>query len=519
VFRVVLVVGGVLSGLLMLEISLRLAGSLYLYAQERRYALPAEDGTCTILCLGESTTAMGGTGSYPSQLERILNERLPGVRFRVINKGWPGAMTAEIVRNLDGYLEEYSPEIVVAMMGINDTWLDEAYRRVRTEADAGILRFRSLRIYRLWDYFRAAAVRAASFWKPEIRDDLDEGLADGSLRETAPPHSPRPPPLPATDAQRVTQLVSAATARLREGDSTTAERLLKKALVLNPDNGEALLRLAKLSIEDGKWRQAEEMTDRISRQVLASNGYPFFYVELVHLYEEKGRPHDAERLRKRAEEIWPEGKNHYMVRGSNLTAQARWLEAEEMFAKALELGADDDHAYFHIGQMYCRWGNWSGAERAFRRVLQVLPADRVGARLLGALATSLMAQGKWEEAREFYARADSILERGFHPRTVENYRQMRRILNEKGIPLVFVQYPVRGVASLKKAVASYEGVVFVDNEATFKEALRRHKVQDLFEDLFAGSFGHCTPLGNRLLAENVAGTIIDFFRKDRSGAG
>ena len=40
-----------------------------------------------ILCLGDSMTAKGGDLSYPAQLERILNEKGKGGRFRVINGG------------------------------------------------------------------------------------------------------------------------------------------------------------------------------------------------------------------------------------------------------------------------------------------------------------------------------------------------------------------------------------------------------------------------------------------------
>jgi hypothetical protein len=50
---------------------------------------------------GASTTACGNEGSYPSELEKILNERNIGTQFSVINKGVPGTYTAAIVAQLE----------------------------------------------------------------------------------------------------------------------------------------------------------------------------------------------------------------------------------------------------------------------------------------------------------------------------------------------------------------------------------------------------------------------------------
>ena len=48
----------------------------------------------------------------------------------------------------------------------------------------------------------------------------------------------------------------------------------------------------------------------------------------------------------------------------------------------------------------------------------------------------------------------------------------------------------------------------MDNEKVFKQALRKASYDEYFRDNFAGDFGHCTPNGNRLLAENIADTIL-----------
>jgi len=57
-------------------------------------------------------------------------------------------------------------------------------------------------------------------------------------------------------------------------------------------------------------------------------------------------------------------------------------------------------------------------------------------------------------------------------------------------------------------------IIYVDNERLFKDALQRLDQNDLFEDMFAGDFGHCTPRGNRMLAQSVARAIQGHLKRD-----
>ena len=61
---------------------------------------------------------------------------------------------------------------------------------------------------------------------------------------------------------------------------------------------------------------------------------------------------------------------------------------------------------------------------------------------------------------------------------------------------------------LKKMFKDSNGIIFVDNEKIFKEALKNASFKEYFMDMFAGDFGHCTPKGNKLLAKNVANAIL-----------
>ena len=65
--------------------------------------------------------------------------------------------------------------------------------------------------------------------------------------------------------------------------------------------------------------------------------------------------------------------------------------------------------------------------------------------------------------------------------------------------------------SLRMMFPSTEGVVFVDNERTFRRALDEHAYDEVFWDNCYGDFGHGTRLGNRMLAENVADAIVKYW--------
>ena len=53
-----------------------------------------------------------------------------------------------------------------------------------------------------------------------------------------------------------------------------------------------------------------------------------------------------------------------------------------------------------------------------------------------------------------------------------------------------------------------KGVIFVDNESLFKDAVKRSGYKEYFVDMFAGDFGHFSKKSDKLLAQNVAEVIL-----------
>jgi len=86
--------------------------------------------------------------------------------------------------------------------------------------------------------------------------------------------------------------------------------------------------------------------------------------------------------------------------------------------------------------------------------------------------------GKPELAEE-YARKAKMMRLGFcNIVTFNNYHKLKEILDKRGIQLVCVQYPMRNVELLKIIFEPGQGIIFVDNESIFKEAVNKSSYND-----------------------------------------
>ncbi len=100
--------------------------------------------------------------------------------------------------------------------------------------------------------------------------------------------------------------------------------------------------------------------------------------------------------------------------------------------------------------------------------------------------------------------------------TKENYQYIISTIyrNNKNTIIMPMQYPVLSIEELKEKLKTspyYDKLIFISNEENFKTALQNHKTEEIFTDMFGGKFGHCTELGNTLIAENVAETILKLY--------
>ena len=419
-----LMAAGIVCFLFLLEIGLRCGGVVSVYLQERRNQKGMKrSGAYRIVCLGESTTALGGDTSYPSQLEKILNQKCPRQAFSVINKGVVAVGTASIMARLDENLRTYKPDMVVAMMGINDGPGLCSFR-VNFEQNSFLGR---LRIYKL----------GRLLWSVLLHQFYSRGfLSEGNCpRQSMDDAQVQGVPGAATEDPDINSSLDAAREYRQQGDFSRAFDSFFKALEAEPDN------------------------DRI-------------YLELGWLYVMQG--------------------NH--------------ARAQEMFTRAVELNPGNNEAYIALGLSYLKEAHYERAIAAFEQAIAIDPRTE---QPYGGLAACYEQSGDAGKAQEYRQKAGALREQYYNPVTCSHYRELARVLREKNIPLVIVQYPLRNVAALRKMFPERDNIIFVDNETVFKNAVKRDGYAAYFTDSFAGDFGHCTALGNRLLAENIARVIFD----------
>ncbi|MFH0985845.1 MAG: SGNH/GDSL hydrolase family protein [Candidatus Omnitrophota bacterium] len=118
---------GLLSVVMVLEISLRSVS--FLHASARDFLDPkpaaAPGSQQVILCLGNSFTKGDGAEasmSYPAQLQRLLDQRLPSRKFEVLNQGKGGQNTSELIKVLSRELDRYRPDFVLLQTGQPNLW-------------------------------------------------------------------------------------------------------------------------------------------------------------------------------------------------------------------------------------------------------------------------------------------------------------------------------------------------------------------------------------------------------------
>ncbi|MES2854453.1 MAG: GDSL-type esterase/lipase family protein [Bdellovibrionota bacterium] len=149
------------------------------YLNEAMPALKASSGSkFRILCIGESTTQWGGATSYPALLGALLNEKYGPNRYEVINEGGNSTDTTVIAKDLPGMLHRYQPQIVIAMMGINDPWSLNYGKSTESFFD----RLRILKLIRLGrdSMFSESEISAAlqKITTADARGDVDLGTRE-----------------------------------------------------------------------------------------------------------------------------------------------------------------------------------------------------------------------------------------------------------------------------------------------------------------------------------------------------
>jgi tetratricopeptide (TPR) repeat protein len=470
--KVLLFVFGFFLAVILLEAGLRLGGFIILSLQDYRNAISlSHKGAYRILCLGDGITQ----GEYPPFLEKILNQSNTGIQFSVIDKGRGGLNTRSILSQVESYINEYHPDMVVAMMGINDESWEGHIPYERPTSSKPLLFIRSFKTYKfarlLWLHMITKA-KELGLYKAQNKDSFPYGLKE--------PYVER-------------------------GDAKKNEATLTKIIEHDPRNDDAYAKLGWTCGNQGKFTQAEEF---LKKAIELNPENAEAYIGLGWIRKAQGNFPQAEELIRKAIKLDPRNDDGYFRLGWLYIDQDKLPQAEELFKKTLECNPKHAYAYIRLGGIYRNQGKFSQAEELIKKA--ILGCDfNQKARFYGALASIYEAMGKTTLSKEYYDKANQTRLNEYLPLVNTNYLKLKDILYKKHIKLVCVQYPMRSIEPLKEIFKDdADGIIFVDNESIFKNAVRQQGFKQYFRDMFGGDFGHCTPEGNRLLAENITEVIL-----------
>lgn len=303
-----------------------------------------------------------------------------------------------------------------------------------------------------------------------------------------------------------------------------AEEIYQKAIEIDPKIAKAYIGLGNSYRDQKKYKQAEEIYQKaIERDPKDVNAC----IELGISYEEQKKYNQAEKIFQKASEINPEDDRSYAWIGQLRLEQKKYKQAEEIYQKAIEIIPNSERVYLRMGRLYKQLGNYKKAEEMFLKTIKVNPKHYKTYAELGHLYRT---QGKYKEAMflktiendqrqnvqevenislRYLEKDDSMNSSAYYGQKIKyNYGKLREILGQRKIKLVCVEYPTRSILPLKSMLAPDDGVIFVDNEKSFKDGVAREGYDAYFIDETHGTWGHCTYKGNRLLAENIADAII-----------
>ncbi len=508
-----------------LELFLRLGGWVFIVRQEiGNRELVRGKKVYTIMCVGESTTALGGKNSYPRQLEEILNSQNKGIQFSVINKGVPAVTTAQILARIESYLNDYQPRVVVAMMGINDSMRDLSADENSTVISRIVSNLQVFKLgRRLVQNLENKTVEAEDHRRQEKLRQLEASVdKDPSAKNfIALINICRAANNPQREAAVTQKAIAAYPSHheiwalygmyfQRRGEHSEAVQAYSRSLRLNPGHRPHAAKVLSYLGECYQLQGNDEMAQASFLKAISDfPNHPEAYGLLGSVYFGQGKYDEAQKLFEKQISVNPQAAQFYGPLNYCYRKSGAYDKAIELLERAVAVNPQDLSLYIELGSSLMDAKDCARAEEIFKkaRALNSENAKGINGEIDQYLLECYRAQSKKDMAEELKESMETR-QRNVNQETLRHYEGLYDILAKKKIQLVAVQYPLRDARPLKKIPQSQGRIIFVDNESIFREAVKREGFDAYFYDRFAGDFGHCTPKGNHLLANNIAQAIL-----------
>ena len=495
----------------------------------------------SILALGESTTAnlRNGQSSWPEELEIILNDGSKHTKFKVFNAGIPGTNTNVILSNLEYNLDKYKPNMVVTMMGLNDIGFNYSF-------DKPFLSLNDLKVYKLTkriieglkynfqgkegireetkEEYKAKEKRLIEAieinpmnWDAwfELEEFYESRFEYDKLVSVAEQHALLLPNDWGT-------LYNLGLAYQRGHNYKEAEKMFKKVIEISPNNYGAHLQLGVVN------NNLNKPEDAIRMLLKAIQLYGKFdkdlFIKLAESYREINKTNETYVILKKLVSYDPDLHREIFWLGEIYEDLNKTNEALGLFKAIIQKNPDNYGAYTELAWYYLNSNRTEEAEEIFDKLKEMNLQYPLFA--YEAIRERYQKKGQFDKGSEIFKKGMGIWSNDDRI-TQQNYLTLYKLLHEKGVKLIVMQYPTLKVDEVKNYFSGDEDIIFVSNEENFNKALEKSPYNEYFVDSFKGKyaygtrasqpsakiFGHATKKGNQLIAENVAVEVLKLAEK------
>lgn len=451
---------GLILSVLFLEIFLQstsfIIKSINSYKIQTHFEKLKNKTSFKIMCIGESTTA----NQYPIQLQKILDKVSPG-KFSVIDCGIPGTFLDEIYHSLQSNMKEYNPDMVIFMMGINNMlYWQETYDINQIEC----LNKTKIKIYKL---FLLLKMHISSLTMAKTSSVNVEKFEFHRYQKTD---------IPAYIFKQISDLE--AQGKFKEL-SITLENLFKKY----PKNEYIYSKLVQLYCD---YLNDEKYSDKGYNMAIKGINYDFIRrKEILYkiIFERNFRQNNLSILK--------------------LYTSKAIEESPEIFKT--------DCSFFIYGFI-----KNVITEEQKNKILKILKGTLYSDKYYGVLAIELLQKGNYGQADKYFKLAEELRLKFPDEKSYNIYKLILKKVDDCGIKVICMQYPIRSIETLKEILKNepyFNKITFISNEKLFKNMLKKYSYNTIFMDQFGGDFGHCTELGNTMIAKNLAKEIVEIINK------
>jgi len=439
-----------------------------------------QENSYRILTIGESTTAetsFVGNQTWPSQLERMLQEKYPDKNIKVFNRAMIGTNSNVLLGKIQKEIEEVKPDLIISMMGINDLSLISLTPSEFIADQSGFEqsffdKFKTTKLIKL----AIIKIKKTNLEHTdiELNNDIEDLIFKGN-------------------AERFNK------------NYELSEKYFKKAIEISTYDTSPFIGLAWLYFDTQRYLEAKEI---LKKAIVFNPDDSNPYVALGNIYRGEGKYDAAQKMFQKAIELDPNNYLAFIGYGIWNADKKNYVESEKLFLKSIELNPQQADAYNELANIYRAEKEYSKAREYYSKVLGINTENNQA-------KIELKALERLELGENIQNNQPINVNDFYNPVTVNNYEKLLQIANENNINVLMVEYPVRNPVALQTILAEIKNkqdlkikAEVVDNSVVFRKALENNKYEDIFIDRFGGEFGHATDKGNNILATNIFETII-----------